>query len=71
MRAFVADQPIETSDGLYEAMLDILSEGLPVVFSLADVRKFLPYGRRVENMIREMLIRGELVKLGRDRFTRA
>lgn len=61
MRKFKPDQPITTRDGLYEAIHDVMrEEGFTEGFTLKQMRERLPYGRRVDNMINWMVIRGEV-----------
>ena len=70
-RAFVPNEPIETRDGLYEAILDTIAENFhDTWFSSVTLRAYLPYGRRVDNMLREMVIRGELKRVGRGTYSR-
>ena len=55
------NQPIETHDGLAEAVIDVVEDEYPNGATLRALMKRLPYGERTRAIVRELTGLGALV----------
>ena len=64
--------PIETADGLREAVLDLITDEAPdpTRITAAWIAARLPYGSRVRHILRECVRDGELVRIGYGVYSR-
>lgn len=58
------DQPIETHDGLMEAILGVIADEYPSGASMRAIMKRLPYGERTRAIVNELTELGTLAQNG-------